>query len=132
MNFRPDTIANQFGQATESAVIRPLQTEAGPRPLWNAVDSLLSLSDCRTAAGPLNRIRLAGSGKSGNSRVTRAPWNSLSWSIGDLGRRKAPLLCGQSDYGSIKTLKLGAPDNLAFDTFGLRILSVLSPRTADR
>lgn len=69
MNFRLDTIANKFGQATESTVFRPLQTEAVPRPLWNAVDSLLNLSDWRTVAGPLSRIQIAGSGKSGNLRA---------------------------------------------------------------
>ena len=33
---------------------------------------------------------------------------------------------------SIKALKLRIPDDLAFDTFGLKTLSVLCPRTADR
>lgn len=55
-----------------------------------------------------------------------------SWSIGDAFRRRAPPLCGQSDYPSIRALKLGTPDDLAFDTFGQWILDVLSPRTEDR
>lgn len=45
MHFRQDTIATQCGQATESVVVRPLQTQGVPRPLWNTVDSLLNVSN---------------------------------------------------------------------------------------